>query len=101
MTASSGWKHQGSRHARGYGSRWVKLRLQVLRRDQHLCVVCRAAGRVRVATEVDHVVPRAKGGTDALANLQAICTPCHKAKTIADAGGKPRVRIGVDGWPAQ
>jgi 5-methylcytosine-specific restriction protein A len=44
-------------------------------------------GRVTVATEVDHVLPRSEGGTDDQANLQPICHPCHVAKTVARTGG--------------
>jgi len=28
----------------------------------------------------DHIIPKAHGGTDALENLQGICTDCHNAK---------------------
>jgi 5-methylcytosine-specific restriction endonuclease McrA len=33
------------------------------------------------ALQVDHVVPLADGGTDYRANLQLLCTPCHRVKT--------------------
>jgi HNH endonuclease len=33
-----------------------------------------------VATTADHVVPLAKGGTDALWNLVPACGPCNQAK---------------------
>ena len=33
------------------------------------------------AVAVDHIVPKAEGGTDADENLQAICKACHKLKT--------------------
>lgn len=33
------------------------------------------------AFEVDHIKPRAKGGTDDLENLQALCTACHAVRT--------------------
>lgn len=97
----SGWKHQASRHDRGYGRAWQQLRQTVLERDRYLCqcAVCRSSNRVRLATEVDHIVPKARGGTDALSNLQAINADCHKLKTLADAGGSPPVRIGFDGFP--
>jgi len=36
------------------------------------------------STEVDHIVSKAKGGTDEPGNLQGICEPCHKAKTESD-----------------
>ena len=93
------WQHKGSRHARGYGSAWVKLRARILARDGHLCRACMVNGRVTVATQVDHVLPKSKGGTDDEANLQSLCGPCHKAKTAQDEGRKLRRAVGVDGYP--
>ena len=43
---------------RGYGTAWKKLRLMVLARSP-LCVKCQAP-----AKDVDHVLPKAKGGAD-------------------------------------
>jgi 5-methylcytosine-specific restriction endonuclease McrA len=34
---------------------------------------------------VDHITPKAEGGTDDHDNLQSICTECHDAKTQAEA----------------
>jgi 5-methylcytosine-specific restriction protein A len=77
--------NRGSRHERGYGSEWVKIRRQVLSRDKGLCQVCLAAGRYRPAKAVDHVVSKSAGGSDDERNLQSICDPCHKAKTAAES----------------
>lgn len=69
-------------YAQGRGGRpWRRLRDQVLKRDKHLCQPCKANGALIEATIVDHIVPQAEGGTDDLKNLQAICDPCHQAKT--------------------
>lgn len=57
----------------------------VLMRDGGLCQPCRRDGRVTPATEVDHIVPKAEGGTDSHDNLQAICTACHREKTQQEA----------------
>lgn len=92
------WSRQ-SRHARGYGTAWDKVRALALQRDRHLCIPCLAGGRPTPATQVDHIMPKAKGGTDDLANLQSICTPCHEAKTLTDEGKRQRKTIGLDGWP--
>lgn len=92
------WSRE-SRHARGYGTAWDKLRKQILTRDRHLCQPCLAKGRIAPANQVDHIKPKAKGGTDDEANLQSICTPCHDAKTITDEGKRPKQAIGSDGWP--
>lgn len=90
-----------SRHKRGYGNAWDKLRKQILERDCGLCQVCATAGRVSIANAVDHIKPKTKGGTDAESNLQSICEPCHDIKTAADEGKtlRPKVTIGADGWP--
>lgn len=97
------WDHDGkSRHERGYGSRWVRLRARILSRDGHLCQPCLIAGRTTPATQVDHITPKAKGGTDEAGNLQGICRACHDAKTLTEATGhahRRKVRIGLDGWP--
>lgn len=94
------WSRTSS-HERGYGWAWQKLRLFVLRRDMGLCQPCLAIDRTELATEVDHIIPKAKGGTDALENLQAICRPCHERKTAHENGRtyRERVTIGDDGWP--
>lgn len=88
-----------SRHERGYDSKWSQVRLVALRRDGGLCVPCRSGGNVTVATEVDHVLPKAKGGTDDLKNLQSICSACHRAKTLRDEGRKAARIVGLDGYP--
>ena len=67
------------------GSAWVATRARILKRDNHLCVVCSASGHVSLAREVDHRVPLHEGGKDEDSNLQSICVPCHEAKTAAEA----------------
>lgn len=91
-----------SRHSRGYGKEWDKLRLTILKRDNCLCHCpdCQGgARRVNVATEVDHILPKAKGGTDDPLNLRAVNRECHKRITQQQQGNTPKQRIGPDGWP--
>lgn len=78
-------RDRASAAARGYGSAWRKLRPVVMARDCGLCQVCRLAGRLTVAVMVDHIKPKAEGGTDDLDNLRAICKACHDVKTQAEA----------------
>ena len=66
------------------GRKWRRKREQILVRDGRLCQPCRAAGFVTLASEVDHIIPVAEGGSDDAANLQAICGPCHEAKSKAE-----------------
>jgi len=86
MTKRYGEKEliRGSRHARGYGSKWDKLRIRVLKRDNYACVPCRKDGIITSATEVDHIKPKQLGGLDIMINLQSICHNCHAAKTTKE-----------------
>jgi len=71
-------------------------RLQRIRADWFgrfpLCVHCQAKDppRVRLATELDHIVPLFQGGPDFdrdnERNRQGLCAECHAAKTVADLG---------------
>ena len=85
----TGWaktqERKGNTTERGYGHAWRKLRAQVLERDGYLCQACKAKGRITPATDVDHIVNKASGGTDDIDNLQALCRACHKAKTQAES----------------
>jgi 5-methylcytosine-specific restriction protein A len=94
------WSNE-SRHKRGYGSAWDKIRKLVLVRDKHLCQPCLRSNKPTAGSQVDHITPKAKGGTDDMDNLETICDPCHKAKTARDNGKeyKPKRTTGIDGWP--
>jgi len=52
---------------------WKALRRAVLARDGGRCRYCG-----RVARQADHIIPRKRGGADALENLVACCAPCNK-----------------------
>lgn len=95
-----------SRHARGYGSAWTRLRVSILRRDAGLCQVCAARGIVREGSTVDHVINKASGGTDDSSNLRVICDECHAAKTAREAlagrgiiNRRPRASCDASGMP--
>lgn len=78
-------------YGKGRGGRpWRRLRDAVLKRDEHLCQPCKAAGGLTLATQVDHIVPKARGGTDAMENLQGICAACHAVKSQREAHARPR-----------
>jgi 5-methylcytosine-specific restriction protein A len=69
-----------SAHRRGYGAAWEKIRADVLKRTP----ICPCGA---LATDVDHRIPRARGGTDHPSNLAALCRSCHARKTAATDGG--------------
>lgn len=102
-----------SRHERGYGKEWDRLRKEILARDCGLCQCkhCKTAGAIKIATEVDHIVSKAKAAQlkwakaqiDHPRNLQAINRDCHKRKTEEEQGKRlrPKVKIGIDGFPVE
>ncbi len=87
-----------NRWGQGRGGRpWRRLRERVLVRDNYTCQAC---GKIGPNLEVDHKVSKAKGGSDAMDNLQALCVSCHARKTRQDAGhAKQRTACDADGWP--
>ncbi len=46
---------------------------------------CNACSRKVERYELDHIKNLASGGTNDISNFQALCEPCHKAKTKAEA----------------
>lgn len=69
--------------ARGYCSaNWARLRKQAIARDGGICRIC---GKLIVGRiDVDHIVPKAAGGRDELANLQSCHAACHSRKTAME-----------------
>lgn len=80
-------RRRGSASSRGYGRAWQATRLRILARD----AVCQNPYNIEnhlvVATEVDHKVPKAKGGDDSDDNLQGLCRECHSRKTATEDSG--------------
>ena len=80
------------------GRKWMAMRSLWLM--QHpLCLECSKQGQVSMATEVDHIKPLFKGGTDDPTNLQSLCDEHHRSKTNQDMGYRTVKAIGVDGVP--
>jgi 5-methylcytosine-specific restriction protein A len=81
------------------GSKGVKLRKRRLARSNYLCEHCRAKGRVRIATVVNHKLPLAHGGEDTDENTENLCAGCDEIETARVFGTRVKRRISVDGWP--
>lgn len=79
---------RGSAASRGYGGAWRRAREGFLQHHP-LCVRCLANRQITAATVVDHIQPH--GGNMVLFwqydNWQALCKPCHDAKTATEDGG--------------
>jgi len=65
------WQRTGA-YPKGWA--WERTRQRIIKRDG-CCVYCGGPAEV-----VDHVIPRARGGSDDDANLRACCTRCNQRK---------------------
>jgi len=69
------------RKSSGYISGTIKYR--VLKRAKFHCELCGISADKK-ALEVDHIIPRNKGGTDDISNFQALCYSCNAMKRDRD-----------------
>ena len=56
-----------------------ELREYMLYRYNHTCVYCNGTNQDSIL-EIDHFIPRSKGGSDRVANLVLACHSCNQAK---------------------
>lgn len=59
------------------------MRYEVLRRGGGRCALCGATKNDR-PLQVDHIIPRSRGGRNTLDNLQVLCDECNRAKSNRD-----------------
>lgn len=59
------------------------LRYEVLRRGNGRCALCGATKEQR-PLQVDHIIPRSRGGRNTIDNLQVLCDECNRAKSNRD-----------------
>jgi 5-methylcytosine-specific restriction endonuclease McrA len=67
-----------------------EVREYVLLKFEHQCAYCKAT---TVPLQLEHIVPKARGGTNRVSNLAAACAPCNQAKGAQTAAefGHPEV----------
>lgn len=80
-------RRRGTAAQRGYDAAWRKVRLAVLR-DEPLCRMCKEAGRITPAVDVDHIIAIADRPDLRLdpSNLRPLCKSCHSSRTARDQG---------------
>lgn len=90
-------KNDSDRHRHEHTRRWQKLRLIYLRANP-LCIECKKQNKIVPASEVHHIVPIARGGTDDESNLEALCKSCHSKKTAEEnrCPGDSKIPTGLD-----
>lgn len=77
------WTKRADAPKRVTGRKLQRMREQLFQR-QPLCVECERHGRVRLATQRDHIIPLAEGGRDDSSNEQGLCEACHEAKSLRE-----------------
>ncbi len=68
------------------------LRYEVLKRAHGRCEACGISNQER-ALQVDHIIPRTRGGSNDLFNLQALCSVCNAQKLDRDTTDFHSARI--------
>lgn len=89
---------------KGRGGRpWRRKRARILDRDNYLCIMCFELGILTAATEVDHIIGIAEGGTDDDDNLRSLCSRCHARVTAIQRRNATSKKVGcdADGWPLE
>jgi 5-methylcytosine-specific restriction endonuclease McrA len=66
---------------------WAKLRIMAFERDGERCAYC---GDGDGPFEVDHIIPRIRGGENTLDNVCVACRSCNRSKRHWDAPRKAR-----------
>jgi len=59
------------------------LRYEVLKRGKGRCELC-GTTKDDAQLDVDHIIPKARGGKNELANLQVLCAKCNRTKRHLD-----------------
>lgn len=81
------WQNMGAncadcRSKTRFAEGWLKLRFNVLKRDNFTCQYCgRSAPNVSLV--VDHIFPFSKGGKNTIENLRTACSDCNFGKNVS------------------
>ncbi|WP_405490459.1 HNH endonuclease [Nocardia sp. NBC_00511] len=85
-------------------ARHKKQRARILERDGYHCQLRYPNRCIGRATEMDHRINVAAGGSDDDTNMQAACHPCHAKKTsneaqVALAAKRAKLRLPAERHP--
>lgn len=85
------WSHR--RKSSGYIKGTIRYR--ILSRAKFRCELCGISAEHK-ALEIDHIIPRNKGGSDDESNLQSLCYSCNAMKRDKDDTDFRKVRESYD-----
>lgn len=69
----------GTQYQQGRMFGYADKKAYLLERENRCCIYC-GVHASKAKMEIEHVVPRSRGGTDSLSNLVLACTSCNQAK---------------------
>ena len=74
-------KLEGKDYQNGLAKGWDNRKHAVLFRDNYICQYCgKNIIKSNLVAEVDHIIPRSRGGKDNFKNLVTACRDCNQAK---------------------
>ena len=75
-------QHCSRTHVKFKDNANLRHRIKILSRDNYTCQYCGRSPRKEddVILEIDHILPKAKGGSDDLNNLITSCSFCNQGK---------------------
>ena len=84
----------GTQYQQGRMFGYADKKAYLLERENYTCIYC-GIHASKAKMEIEHVVPRSRGGTDSLNNLVLSCHECNQAKSSQDVQtylkGRPSV----------
>ena len=84
----------GTQYQQGRMYGYADKKAYLLERENYACIYC-GIHASKAKMEIEHVIPRSRGGTDSLNNLVLACNACNQAKGSQDIQtylkGKPSV----------
>lgn len=75
---------------------WRSMRWKAFRRDRFRCQRCGKGFRFGHGLTAHHIIPRARGGKDWLANLISLCEICHDIVEINEFATLFQIKHGED-----
>ncbi|MFZ4555280.1 MAG: HNH endonuclease [Pseudanabaena sp.] len=59
----------------------AEVKKYVFDRNGYQCQSCHEIDLSAKKLQIDHIIPKAKGGTDDISNLQTLCAKCNREKS--------------------
>jgi len=65
-------------------------RHRIFSKENYTCRACRYYDKYGMGLQIDHIIPKACGGTNSFDNFQCLCSVCNRIKGAKDA---PKLQI--------